>query len=157
MQDFNYELTNTLWEGSWAVLIWYWPGSAEWILLADWGQSTQWCKVVHDVIHFNSLGPSGWSVHQERSNLKFLKPMYDNEPIITSLAVHQQTETPLVKIIACHVFGDKPLQEPMMMYCHYLILSNKFHWNLNWNWQIFCQEIAFENVVCKMLTILFWP
>ena len=34
---------------------------------------------------------------------------------------------------------------------------NKLQWNLNWNLNIFIQENAFENVVCKMAAILSRP
>ena len=33
----------------------------------------------------------------------------------------------------------------------------KFYWNLKNNMYIFIQEVAFENVVCKMSADLFWP
>ena len=37
------------------------------------------------------------------------------------------------------------------------MLMNKLQWNFNWNSNIFIQEIAFENVVCKMASILSRP
>ena len=33
----------------------------------------------------------------------------------------------------------------------------KFKWNFIWNWNIFIEETAFKNVVCKTAAILFWP
>ena len=36
-------------------------------------------------------------------------------------------------------------------------VRNKLHWNFNRNSNIFIQEIAFENVVCKMASILYRP
>ena len=33
---------------------------------------------------------------------------------------------------------------------------SELQWNLNQNEKIFIQENAFENVICKMATILFW-
>ena len=36
-------------------------------------------------------------------------------------------------------------------------LRNKFELNLEWNSYISIQGNAFENVVCKIATILFWP
>ena len=37
------------------------------------------------------------------------------------------------------------------------ILRNKPQWNFNWNSNIFIQEMAFENVVCKIASILSQP
>ena len=39
----------------------------------------------------------------------------------------------------------------------YLTLWSIFQWNFIRNWNIFIQENAFENVVCKMAAILFQP
>ena len=36
-------------------------------------------------------------------------------------------------------------------------LGNKLQWNLNWNWYIFIQDNAFENVICEMASILSRP
>ena len=36
-------------------------------------------------------------------------------------------------------------------------LGNKLQWNFNRNSNIFIQQNAFENVVCKMVSILSWP
>ena len=49
--------------------------------------------------------------------------------------------------------GDKPLSEPMLVYCP-LTLSNKLQWNLNRKAHIFIQENTFEYVVWKIATIL---
>ena len=58
----------------------------------------------------------------------------------------------LVQIMACHLFGTKPLSKPMLGYCH-LNLRNKLQWNFNQNTKLLINEIAFENIVCKMTTI----
>ena len=58
----------------------------------------------------------------------------------------------LVQIMACHLFGTKPLSKPMLGYCHPK-LRNKLQWNFNQNTKLLINEIAFENIVCKMTTI----
>ena len=58
--------------------------------------------------------------------------------------------------MACRLLGAKPLSEPMMSYC----LVDPwvlFHLNSNRNKTIFIEENEFENVVCKMATILSGP
>ena len=37
------------------------------------------------------------------------------------------------------------------------LLGIKLQWNFNWNQHIFIQENAFENVINKMVAILFLP
>ena len=37
------------------------------------------------------------------------------------------------------------------------IIWKNFQWNFNWITSFFFQENVFENVICKMLTIFFWP
>ena len=58
--------------------------------------------------------------------------------------------------MACRLIGVKPLSEPMLIYCKLNPLeqtSLKFELNA----LTFLEEIAFENVICKMSAILFWP
>ena len=62
--------------------------------------------------------------------------------------MRQWTGSTLVHVMACRLFGAKPLLEPMLDYCQ-LVLSN-----LNRNSYIFVQENAIENVVCEMAAIL---
>ena len=50
----------------------------------------------------------------------------------------------------------KPLTEPMLENC-LLDPGNKLQWNFNQNSNIYVQENAFENVVCKMAPILSLP
>ena len=54
----------------------------------------------------------------------------------------------LVHVMACRLFGPKPLPEPVLAYCQ-LNSWEKNHWNSNRNSIIFIQEIAFENVTCQ--------
>ena len=68
--------------------------------------------------------------------------------------LHKQTRPSLVQIMACHLFGAKPLSKPMLAYCE-LNPWNIFQWNLNQDTMIFIEENDFENV-CKMAAILWW-
>ena len=52
----------------------------------------------------------------------------------------------------CHLFGTKPLYEPMI-FINYTI-KKKIQWNFFQNTTIFIQENLFENIICKMLAIL---
>ena len=63
----------------------------------------------------------------------------------------QWTGSTLVQVMAWHRTGAKPLPEPMLTY----FLRITIQWNLNQNMIIFCQENAFENIVCKMSAILY--
>ena len=59
--------------------------------------------------------------------------------------------------MACHLFGAKPLSEPIMDYFE-LTLKNKLQWFfLNQNIESFMQGNAFENVICKTAAILSRP
>ena len=55
----------------------------------------------------------------------------------------------LVQIIACHLFGAKPLSKPMLGIVNWT-LGNKLQWNSNQNTKLFIHENAFENIVCEM-------
>ena len=63
---------------------------------------------------------------------------------------------PLVQIMACRLVGAKPLSEPKLEICNW-ILANKLQWNLNQNLYIYIQENASENVVWKMVAMLSRP
>ena len=60
----------------------------------------------------------------------------------------------LVQLMACHIFGAKPLHE-----LYWIIVSttlmNKLDWHLNQNTKLFIDENAFENNSWEMATILF--
>ena len=45
----------------------------------------------------------------------------------------------LVQIVACHLFGTEPLNEPMVMY-YQLYNKNKIQWNFIRNSKIFIQK-----------------
>ena len=68
--------------------------------------------------------------------------------------MRQWSRPSLVQIMACCLFGTKPLSEPMLGY--YFV--NWTHWNrLQWKFNLIAtiviQENALENVVCKMVMI----
>ena len=52
-------------------------------------------------------------------------------------------------MMACHLFGAKPLPEPVWAYISW-ILKNKFQWNIDSDINIFIQENVFQNVVFEM-------
>ena len=58
----------------------------------------------------------------------------------------------LVQIMACRLFGAKPLSKPMLGYSH-LALRNKFQLNFNENTKLLIQENVFENFFCDMAAI----
>ena len=55
------------------------------------------------------------------------------------------TGSSLVHVMACRLFGAKPLPEPMMAYCQ---LGPTEQRNLYRTENIFIDEIVFENAVC---------
>ena len=56
----------------------------------------------------------------------------------------------LVQIMACRLFGAKPLSNPMLSYCQ---LDNKLQWNFNQNTKLFIHKN--ENIFCEMMA--WWP
>ena len=72
----------------------------------------------------------------------------------SATCTRRQTRTSLVQILACRLFGAKPLSEPVLEYCEFdpwEQTSVKFYSKF----KNFIEENAFENVVCKMAAILF--
>ena len=61
--------------------------------------------------------------------------------------MRQWIDSTFVQIMACHLFGTKPLSDQMLLNVNWTP-GNKFQWNLNRNSIIFIQENALENVVC---------
>ena len=70
--------------------------------------------------------------------------------------MHHWTGSSLVQVMACHLFGAEPSPEPMLTYWQRNLL-NKFQWHFDWNIMVFTEEDIFEHVICRMMTILFWP
>ena len=71
------------------------------------------------------------------------------------ISCHRSCST-LVQVMTYHLFGAKPLSEPMWTYCQF-DPWNKLQWNLQWNSNFFTEENTFENVVSNMLASLFTP
>ena len=57
----------------------------------------------------------------------------------------------LVQIMACRLFGAKPLSKQIIVNC---ALRNKIQWNISQISNFSIQENAFENVVSEMVAIL---
>ena len=67
--------------------------------------------------------------------------------------IRQWTGTALVQIMACRLFGAKPLSKPMLGL--WSIRSSGTNFSEIWtNTNIFIHENAFENIVCEMAAIL---
>ena len=62
----------------------------------------------------------------------------------------------LVQIIACRLFGAKPLSEPSWNIVNWTF-RKKFQWKFSRNSNIFIRENAFENIVCETADILSRP
>ena len=67
--------------------------------------------------------------------------------------MHQWIVSALLQIMACRLYGAKPLSEPMLDY-YQLNPGNNFQWNSNQNTKFFSHKNASENIVCKMAAIL---
>ena len=52
--------------------------------------------------------------------------------------------------MACRLFSDNPLPEPMMFYFQLDPIEHMFQWNCVSNSKVFIQENAYENVVCQI-------
>ena len=60
------------------------------------------------------------------------------------------TGSALVRVMACCLFGAKPLPDPMLIYCQ----LDPWQQASNWNATFFIQENIFENCVFEMEDIL---
>ena len=57
--------------------------------------------------------------------------------------------------MACHLFGAKPLPEPMLTYCEmYPKKQTSVKCESKYKTFLFIHENEFENIVCKILAIL---
>ena len=91
-----------------------------------------------------------WSSPYSKTAMSFLNALSPGDK-----SMCQRTRSTLLQIIACRQRYDKPLPEPMMTYCQMDTYQQAF---INiWIKRSFFEENAFENVVCKMLDILFRP
>ena len=71
-----------------------------------------------------------------------------NSSPLSATYTHQRTGSMLIQVMACRLFGTKPLPEPSRFIVNW-IPGNKFQWNSNWNSIMFIQENASEIVVCQ--------
>ena len=71
-----------------------------------------------------------------------LSPVYSRQP--SDAYMRRRTRPSLVQIMACRLFGAKPLSEPMLMYFYWTIWNN-FQCNVNHNSTNFIHENEFEN------------
>ena len=60
----------------------------------------------------------------------------------------------LAQILACRLFGAKPLSKPTLGYCQLVSLGTKILWKFDENTKLFIHENISENVVCEMAAIL---
>ena len=61
----------------------------------------------------------------------------------------------MVKVMLCRLFGAKPLPEPVLTYSQLSPYRNKLQWYLYQYLNIFIEENAFDNVLCKISAILY--
>ena len=90
--------------------------------------------------------------HFPSSVLIFLNLTFNSSPT-TAAYMHQWIKSVLVQIMACRLFGAKPLSEPMLGYCQ-LNPLNKIQWIFNRNTNLFIHENASQNIVCQKAAIL---
>ena len=67
--------------------------------------------------------------------------------------VRQWIGSALIQIMACCLFGAKPLSKPMLYIANWA-LRNKFKWSFNQIHHLFIHKSAPENSVCEMTAIL---
>ena len=75
------------------------------------------------------------------------KPLIKSSPP-SAAYLHQWISWASLQIMACCLFGTKPLSEPMLYYC-------QLQWNHNQNTKLFIQKNACKNIVCETAAILF--
>ena len=100
----------------------------------------------------------GWVNNGEAGDLRRHRAHYDVTIMITEAEwrihiMHQYTK-PLVQIMACRLFGAKPLYKSMMTYIDPPPLPKEhIQWNMIWNSNVFIQENAWENILYEMTAI----
>ena len=79
----------------------------------------------------------------------------DNPGLLTHIHAYVGlwTMSLLIQIMACHLLSPKPSLAPKLNYCS-LDPGSKLQWNLNLNKLIFFYKNGFENIICKISTIL---
>ena len=102
---------------------------------------------------FQSFAPfQWWEMIDDLNRFLWFPPNHSNSLKLRYTHICLQTRPSLVQIMAYRMFSIKLLSEPIFVNW---TLGNIFQWNLNQNRTIFLQESAFENVVIKVMTILF--
>ena len=97
------------------------------------------------VMYFHVM-TSSWLIYNTPFTLSFLW-VYIYILWTGHTYIRQWTRSSLIQVMAWHLFGAKPLPEPMLIY----------QWNRNQNIIIFIHKIAFQYVACQMSAILFSP
>ena len=83
------------------------------------------------------------------ASAKIAQNIYHNSSPPNATYMHQWNGWAIVQIMACRLFGAKPLPEPCWLIVNWN-LRNKFQWNSNQNTKLFIHENAHECVVCQI-------
>ena len=94
----------------------------------------------------NILGMRNWCHGMIEMSVNSLSP--------SAAYMRQWIGSALVQIMACRLFGVKPLSKPMLTYCQLDRKGTYFKEILFKNSNISIQENAFEHVVCEMAATL---
>ena len=76
-----------------------------------------------------------------------------SSPSATYMYMRQRIRSPLVQIMACRLFGTKPLPKPVLGYCQ-LYPYQQTSLNFNQKIKLFIHKNASENIICEMAAIL---
>ena len=117
-----------------------------------WHQKIQWhsSEISQPSITKVSIKSTSIKFH---SNLPGANELSINSSPPSAAYTRQWIGSALVQIMACRLFGAKPLSEPMLGNCQ-LDPWEQNLWKSNWNSCIFMQENTLENVVCETVAIL---
>ena len=96
-------------------------------------------------------GSDSWEERTKFSSNQFIQKIHVGINSLglsdTYTCMHHYNIPTLLQIMACCLFGNKLLSEPMLPYCQ---LDPKDHISVKFYLKVFIQENALENVVCKM-------
>ena len=106
---------------------------------------------VYDAKHCCQLNISDWLSWYAIKSCFLL----NSSPLSASYS-RQWTWSALVQVMACRLFGAKPLPEPMLAYCQLDSWELK-SWNLKRDLYIFIQWNALENAFAELAVILSRP
>ena len=68
--------------------------------------------------------------------------------------MYQQTGSSLNKLMVCDLLNTEPLSKPMMTCCQ---LDSLEHTSVKFETVIYFQKLSIENVIWKMMAILYRP